>query len=170
MGCRAGRYHPCFACVARHRISNSTWAAIWAVAVLASLVLEFLERHPQITAEATSTNRFVDLIAEGYDAAIRLGNLPDSRLTARKVADRRRVVCAAPSYLDGHDDTPTPGELVRHNCLRYTGLDDPNRWTFAKRGWNPQAVAVTGNVASDNAEFLVDACLAGFGVLHSTDW
>ena len=85
--------------------------------------------------DISATNRFVDLIGERYDLAVRLGELPDSRLIARKVANRKRIVCASPAYLQNAPVLDTPRALVDHGCLVPTGREDPHRWSFKKKGW-----------------------------------
>ena len=94
---------------------------------LAPLVVEFLRAYPGVCVEAEYSNRFVDLIGEGFDLAVRLGDLPDSRLTARKIGSRRRLVCAAPSYLDGRPPLLHPLDWEKHSCLSFTGRPDPFR-------------------------------------------
>ena len=110
------------------------------------------------------------LIGEGFDIAVRLGNLPDSRLVARKVAERRRVVCASPAYLAQNEAIREPGDLVRHPCLRFTNHADPYHWAFTTPEGGVSSVAVSGPLASEEVDLLVQAAVAGLGVLHATEW
>lgn len=137
---------------------------------LGPLIAEFLAEHPRVTIEADAVNRFVDLIAERYDIAIRLGELPDSRLVARKVADRRRLLCASPTYLARNGAPQSPQDLARHDCLCFAGRPDPYRWSFRKPEGSVVSMTVSARLASTEADILVDAAIAGLGVLHTTDW
>ncbi|WP_280529135.1 substrate binding domain-containing protein [Burkholderia perseverans] len=134
------------------------------------LIVAFLRRHPRITLEADTSNRFVDLIGERFDLAIRMGELPDSRLVARKVAQRRRLICAAPAFLAGRPAIRAPQDLAEHPCLCFTGRHDPYRWQFAQPGGAPPGVTMSGPLASDDAELLVEAAVGGMGILYTSDW
>ena len=137
---------------------------------LGPLIVEFLKQYPAVTLDIDSTNRFVDLIGERYDLAVRLGELPDSRLIARKVADRKRVICASPAYLERVSAPETPQDLLDHACLVPTARADPYRWSFKKVTGGMTAISVRAVVASDDAELLVDACVGGLGILYTSDW
>lgn len=137
---------------------------------LTPLIIEFLRTHPRVTIEADTSNRFVDLIGERFDLAVRLGTLPDSRLIARKVAERRRVLCASPEYLRNRPVIVDPQDLAGHPCLCFTGRTDPYRWRFARPDGATRAVTVSGPLASDDGELLVEAAADGLGVLYTSDW
>ena len=87
--------------------------------VFASEICGFLDRYPKITMELGCTDRTVDLVQSGVDCALRGGQLPDSRLSARRVGDLRFVLCAAPHYIDQHGLPDTPDQLVRHHQIGY---------------------------------------------------
>jgi DNA-binding transcriptional LysR family regulator len=125
------------------------------------IIAEFLAQHPRVTIEADAVNRFVDLIGERYDLAIRLGALPDSRLVARKVADRRRLLCASPDYLARHGTPQSPQDLARHDCLCFTERRDPYRWSFQAPEGGAVSATVSARLASTEADILVDAAIAG---------
>lgn len=144
----------------------ATFGRMW----LAPLIVEFLEEHPGIKVEVEYTNRFVDLIGEGFDAAIRLGALNDSRLVAKKISDRRRMLCASPSYLERYGMPRTPQELVNHKCLIFTGKQHPYQWEFTSREGGTIAVPVDGPIVCDDAEALVAAAVRGLGILYANDW
>jgi len=142
---------------------------------IAPIMIDFLKAHPDVTIEANADNRFVDLIAERYDLAIRLGELPDSRLVARKVAGRRRLMCASPAYLGTHAAILVPQDLARHDCLCNSARVTPEQWRFEradghKPGGAVQTVTVTPRMASGDSELLVKAALSGLGVMHTSDW
>jgi len=144
----------------------STFGRMW----LTPLLTEFLASHPAVTLEVSFSNRFVDLIGEGFDVAVRLGVLPDSRLVARKIARRQRLVCAAPAYLARHGEPATPEALARHACLIFSGFSTPHYWQFSNASGTTQAASVDGPFVSDDAEALVAAAVAGLGVMIATDW
>lgn len=144
----------------------ATFGRMW----LPPLIVGFLRAHPRVTIDASYANRFVDLIGEGFDLAVRLGALPDSRLIARKVGERRRLVCASPDYLARHDPVRTPKDLLGHACLTFTGRADPFRWEFIGTDGALDSVTVKGPLACDDAELLVEAAVAGLGLLYTTDW
>lgn len=137
---------------------------------LGPIIIDFLVAYPQVTIEADVSNRYVDLVGERYDLAIRLGVLPDSRLIARKVADRRRLLVASPDYLARRGNPQTPADLVGHPCLCFTGRQDPYRWVFASGSKGPTSITVSSLLAGTDAELLVDAAIAGLGILQTTDW
>ncbi|ALM86546.1 LysR family transcriptional regulator [Bordetella sp. N] len=137
---------------------------------IAPMLIDFLLAHPAVSMEANVENRFIDLVAEGYDLAIRLGELPDSRLVARRVADRRRLICASPAYLARHPAIAEPQHLQGHACLCNSERTPVNQWRFKKPDGGIQAVTVNQRMASGDSELLVKAALAGLGVMHTSDW
>ncbi len=143
-----------------------SFGRIW----LTPMLTEFLAAHPRITVEAEFSNRFVDLVGERFDLAVRLGELNDSRLVARRVCARRRLLCASPDYLARHGAPQRPEDLTRHACLVFTGLSNRDRWDMADAKGTVRRVAVSGRLASDHAEVLVDAAVAGLGIMLATDW
>ncbi|MBB3656890.1 DNA-binding transcriptional LysR family regulator [Rhizobium sp. BK650] len=130
----------------------------------------FLRKHPLVSIDVSFSNTYVDLIGEGYDLAVRLGSLADSRLIARKVVDRHRLLCAAPAYLEERGMPQTPDELVNHACLRFTGKVNPHVWEFIDAERREHVVPVSGPLASDDAEALVQAGIDGLGIVYATDW
>jgi len=131
---------------------------------LAPVLPDFMARHPDLAVDITFNDRFVDLIDEGYDMAVRIAHLADSSLIARKLAESRRVVCAAPSYWDRHGRPTVPADLAGHNCFDYSYLTTRNEWRF--RGpEGPLAVRVSGTLHSNNGDVLRAAAVAGLGVV-----
>ena len=129
----------------------------------------FLARYPGIRLEASFSNRFVDLIAEGFDLAVRLGVAPDTRLAVRQIGRRRRLLCASPDYLARCGAPISVSELSERDCLVFSGVPQPGHWLFERDG-ETRSVAVTGRMVSDDAEALREAALAGLGILYATDW
>jgi DNA-binding transcriptional LysR family regulator len=103
----------------------------------------------------------VDIVAEGYDIAVRMSALADSSLIARKVANRRMVVCASPAYLSEHGEPRQPDDLRKHNCLTLLEM----HWRFAYPN-EIRVVKVRGNWHSDNGQALVAAAVQGIGIVR----
>lgn len=138
---------------------------------VAPLLPEFLQRHPGLRLEASFEDRFVDLIGETVDLALRIGALPDSGLVARRIAGSRRLLCAAPAYLAAQPPVTAPADLARHACLAFTGLRTHPDWRFRRPdGAGIVSVRVSGPLASGEAGALVPAALAGLGVLLCSGW
>lgn len=134
----------------------------FATRVVAPLIAPFVARYPEVEIDLNLSDRFVDLVEEGFDLAIRIGNLADSSLTARKLGETRRVVAAAPSYLDRHGRPGTPEDLRHHNCLIYS-LTNGGGWSF-QRGGKSFTVSISGNLAANNGEVLRQAAIDGLGI------
>lgn len=136
---------------------------------LTPLLLDFQRSYPELTVELTLNDRYIDLVEEGVDVAVRLGRLADSNLVARRLGSTRRVLVATPEYLDQVGIPQVPADLERHNCLLYAYLSTGNEWTF--RG--PQSdlrVHVHGNFKANNGHSIREALLAGAGVALMPDW
>ena len=143
-----------------------SFARLW----MAPLITGFLQAHPRVTLEAHYSNLLIDFVACGYDLAVRLAELSDSRLIARKVAKRRRLLCAAPAYLARRPPPTMPEQIAEHDCLCFTGRDAPFQWNFQSPAGERRSVTVQSRIASDEADLLVDAALAGLGLFYTTDW
>jgi DNA-binding transcriptional LysR family regulator len=144
----------------------ATFGRMW----IAPFLPEFIVAHPQVRLDASYENRFVDLVAEGFDVAIRLGELADSRLVARRIATRLRLLCAAPSFLDRYGPLTRPEALGRLPCLAFAGLASHPNWTFVNTRGERVAIRADGPLTSDDAEALVHAAVQGLGVMLCTDW
>jgi DNA-binding transcriptional LysR family regulator len=120
--------------------------------------------------EVSMTDQFVDPIAEGADMLIRVGELKDSSLISRKLADARRVIAATPDYWDGAGRPQTPNDLETHNCLNYAYLSTGNSWRMIGLDGKEYMVPASGNIASNNAEALLEAALEGVGVVNLPTW
>lgn len=127
---------------------------------------DFLARHPELTIDVELSDRIVDLAEEGLDVAIRIGEIPDSRVIAKKLCVIRFVTCASPTYLARHRAPRTPEDLQNHLCLPYwvpqTGRY--REWHFARDG-TPFSLLVTGRLNINNSEALIDAAVAGAGIV-----
>ena len=135
---------------------------------IAPLIPPFAVRYPKIELALSLSDRTVNMVEEGYDLAIRIGELQDSSLAARKLAPNRRVVCASPEYLRTHKAPRTPDELLRHNCLTTTDLK--MIWEYKGPDGKRGTVRVSGHYACDNWEVLREWALAGLGVALKSTW
>lgn len=123
----------------------------------------FLRHYPEIEVDLRLSDRLVDLVAEGIDVAIRLGDLEDSGLIRRHLGQARFALCASPTYLQIHGTPSSPQELIHHNCLRYIFDGRPIPWRFQIDGdW--QTIPVSGTFNSDNGGALKKAAIAGLGI------
>ena len=130
---------------------------------LAPLLPELLEYFPELSVEMTLTNRFVDLVDEGIDLAIRIGSLADSRLVARRLCTNRRVLVAAPRYLKRHGTPRSIDDLARHQAVLFTGFSRPTEWKLIGPT-GPVSVSVSGRVSSNNIHTLTAAAKQGLGI------
>lgn len=128
---------------------------------------EFLARHPDLNIEVLLDDRVIDLVSEGIDLALRMGELADSTAVARRIARGRRSVIATPAYLDRAGVPSSPADLVAHEAIVYSQL--ANSWTFRKNG-TEASVVVTGRVRLSAAEGIRAAVLAGMGLTVNSDW
>jgi DNA-binding transcriptional LysR family regulator len=131
---------------------------------LAPAVPDFLARHPDVELDLIMNDRFVDLVDEGFDVAVRIGTLADSSLVARKLAPMRRAVCAAPSYLARRGTPASPDELKTHECLCYSNVGMAQEWRFVRADGRPWSVEVRGRLHANNGDALRAAALRGFGL------
>lgn len=131
----------------------------------------FLARHPKLRLSIHLSDNVVDLVSEGFDLAIRIGALDDSRLVARRIAPNRRVVCASPDYLRRRGRPRTPGELADHDCLLLFGSGGrQDVWRLGTTTGGEVAVRVQGRIESNFGEVLRDASLAGEGIMIHSLW
>lgn len=130
---------------------------------IAPLLPTLLERYPELRLELIFSDRVEDLLAGGFDLAIRTGQLHDSRLVARKLADSHRLLVASPDYLQKHGTPTHPAELGDHVCLPFAVRDQLPQWQF-QRGNEQLQVTIDGRLQANQGEALLSAALAGFGI------
>ncbi len=129
----------------------------------------FGTQYPAIEIDLTLTDRFVDLVEDRYDLAIRIAELPDSTLVARRLADMRLVVCASPDYLARHGSPRQPADLARHTCIVDTNLRQPATWPFEVAGQRT-GVRVSGRYAVNSALAACELAVAGDGIALAPDF
>ena len=132
---------------------------------LMPLVTRYLRRHPAVEIDLALSDRFVDLIEEGFEAVFRIGPLAESNLKARELAPFRLVACASPAYLRERGKPSAPSELKDHECLGYANSSGPavNEWRFIGAG-RTHEVDIRNHLRVNNATALLHAALDGFGI------
>jgi DNA-binding transcriptional LysR family regulator len=131
---------------------------------LSRMVANYLAMYTQVSIEMILTERAPDLVEEGLDIAIRVGNLGDSSLFARKIADARMIVCGSSAYLEKHGIPATTEDLLKHNCLTHT-THTGDAWVFqGKQG--VYRIDVQGTIKSNAADALRIAAIQGCGLVH----
>ncbi|WP_271273735.1 LysR substrate-binding domain-containing protein [Aliamphritea hakodatensis] len=129
------------------------------------LLNDFMRRYPELEVHCRLTNQKVDLIEAGFDLAIRLGQLEDSSMMARRLATRTLHVCASPEYLAAHGVPETPEDLAAQHCLQ----GNLGYWRFAEAGVE-RNVRVSGPLHCNSGQVLLDAALKGLGVVQLPDY
>ena len=142
---------------------------------VAPLVPHFRELHPEVTISLNLSDRVVDVAGEGYDCAVRVGDLPDSSLVSVRLAENRRLCVATPRYLQHHGTPQSPADLVRFDCLTLSSDASQTRgWAFAVPGESGET-AIThlrpgGPLDCTDGQVLHEWCLAGYGIAWRSTW
>lgn len=131
--------------------------------VLIPLLKEFLERYPEIKLDLSLTDTRIDLVEQRADVAIRVGPLPDSDLTARRLGDSPRTVIASPAYLAEHGIPQVPEDLLHHNCIGFNFRRASPAWPF-KRDGEIFTLEPGGNIEANNGDTVVQLVLEGIGI------
>jgi DNA-binding transcriptional LysR family regulator len=134
---------------------------------VAPLLPEFLMAYPDVTVDLYLSDAMVDLIGEGFDAALRIAALPDSSLVARRLCSVTPHLVAAPSYLARRGTPKHPLQLAEHTCLGYAYLQTPDTWRFTAKSGEVATVRPAGPLRVNNGDAMMPALIAGlgFGVL-----
>jgi DNA-binding transcriptional LysR family regulator len=133
---------------------------------LAPAIRDFLTRYPEVELDLSLNDRFVDVVDEGFDLAIRIGRLPDSSLVARRLARHRMILCASPDYLKQHGAPNDPDDLKRHQCLCYSTNSLAPEWHFQAKDGKPWPVPIAGRLHANNGDVLRTATLQGLGITY----
>lgn len=138
-------------------------------AVLSAFCPAFMQRYPEVELDVSLADRYVDLVAENYDLALRLGHHDLPGQIAKVIGDNRVLVCAAPDYLASAPPLHTPLDLAQHRCLIYRHPLLNPAWFFSRDG-SSQRIEPVGRIQSDNFDLLLDAACAGQGILPCPRW
>jgi DNA-binding transcriptional LysR family regulator len=136
---------------------------------LGPLVLKFQSMHPGLMIDLSYADRFVDLVEEGIDVAIRIGRLMDSGLSARRIGMSERCTVATAEYLKRKGTPKIPQDLVEHNCILYAYLSTGSEWIF-KGNDGEIRVKVSGTLRANNGEAIKQAVMADLGIAISPTW
>ena len=137
---------------------------------IAPALSKFARAYPDVEVQLHLSDRAVNLVEQGYDAAIRFGELPDARLTARKLALNQRVLCAAPSYLRRAGEPNTPAELQKHACLFIRESDETFGTWHLRSGTRSESIKVRGPLSSNDGDCALSWALDGHGILMRAEW
>lgn len=137
---------------------------------VAPLLPDFIVSYPDVTLALDLSDRLVDLLEEGYDCAIRIGELNDSQIVGLRLADNKRVIVAAPAYLSLHGRPNTPDDLAQHNCLSFGNQGNQSKGWLLKQDNQVRAVRVKGNVACSDGSVLHQWVVAGLGLAWRSLW
>jgi DNA-binding transcriptional LysR family regulator len=132
--------------------------------VLVPLAMHYMRQHPSLTVDLSFDDRYVNLVEQGVDLAIRMGRLADSSLGARYLGHNPWVMVAAPAYLEAHGTPKAPQDLSRHACLIYSTVQGDDRWMLTNPDGKEQWVPVRGPLRSNNLSAVLVAAREGFGI------
>lgn len=127
------------------------------------IIIEFLKAYPQVDVRLHLGDRISNLLEDHIDLAIRIGELPDSSLSATRVGSIRRVVCGSPDYFAVHGTPRTPDELATHQCIAFEGMLSSSAWTF-KVNDADLSVPIQPRLIVNTAEAAIDAAISSFGI------
>lgn len=133
---------------------------------LSPVLGEFLQEYPNITVNMVLNNRYVELISEGFDMAIRIGELEDSTLRARKLADTTRKMIAAPSYFQQYGRPEKIDDLNEHKLLHYSNQANSAVWKITAPSGEKRQVRTAGWLTVNDGQSLLNACISGLGIAY----
>lgn len=136
---------------------------------LAPRLPSFMNQHPKLVLDAQYSDAVIDLIEGGFDAAIRIGHLPDSQLVARKLASHERILAASPEFIERHGMPNQPSDLQKQNCLGNPSLNSFPMWRLSD-GQRVETVRANGTLRTNDPIALLEAARAGVGVIGAGEW
>ena len=137
---------------------------------IAPLISEFVKTQPDVQVQLQLTVNPPLISDDVFDVCIRFGELPDTRVVARRIAANRRLICAAPAYLERHGTPKTPAELATHNCIGIRQGDESYGTWQLSAGSKTESFKVRGNLSTNDGEIAVNWALAGHGLLLRAEW
>ena len=132
--------------------------------VMVPLVLRYMHQHPNLRVDLSFEDRYVNLVEQGADLALRIGRLADSALGARYLGSNPWVMVAAPVYLDAHPAPRVPADLASHPCLVYSSVQGDDRWSMTGPSGEETSVPVTGPLRTNNLSTVLAAVHDGMGI------
>lgn len=133
---------------------------------IAPLITDFMKENPEVRVDIDLSDKRIDLIAEGFDVAIRIGTLQDSSLIAKKISTARQVLCASPDFLAKHGPINSPEDLNDLPGLIYANSRTPSDWAYVTPEGKAGSVHVCQRLSATNGDVLRDAAIAGLGVVN----
>jgi DNA-binding transcriptional LysR family regulator len=137
---------------------------------VAPVLPQLLQLYPEISLDLSFSDEVVDLIGGGFDLALRISDLPDSSLMARRLAPVKRLTVASRAYLERRGRPTHPSQLAEHDCLIYANLPTPQTWRFVNAAGEEVSVRVAGPLRANNGDALTAAALAGCGIAAHPDF
>jgi DNA-binding transcriptional LysR family regulator len=137
---------------------------------LAPVIADYLVSYPDVSIELSLDDPYLDLVEKRFDLAIRLGQLADSSLIARKLCTLTTVLCASPGYLEKNGAPRTPRDLIGHNCLVYTYAAAQGVWNFVGQDGKKDVVRISGRFLANSGDVLMALVLKGGGVALAPDY
>jgi DNA-binding transcriptional LysR family regulator len=137
---------------------------------IAPLVSKFVRRYPDVEVQLQLTDRPINLVEEAFDLGIRFGELPDTRLSARRIMSNKRFLCAAPAYLKKHGEPASPEDLGGHDCIVHRQNDDARGIWRLQKGRRTDTVRVGGTLSSNDGDVVLNWALEGHGILVRSEW
>lgn len=143
------------------RVSASLW---FGALTLAPVIGDFLHAYPEVNVELALSDRYVDIVEEGFDVAVRIGELKDSSLIARKLAMSETAICASPDYLERMGSPKTPADLAGHQCLGFNNTQSQRNWKRLQKQMG-SSFGQSPRFSSDNVQALRAAAVKGIGIV-----
>src|SRR4030095_9915832 len=137
---------------------------------LAPAIARFMQRYPTVRLELELSDRIVDLVDEGFDAAVRIGAVRGQNLVARRVGATKLVCCASSAYLAAHGEPRTPEDLAKHACLLYQYAPQRDTWPFTDKQGAERRIRVSGPAYANNGAFLAALARDGIGIAYEPDF
>ncbi|GMU71889.1 MAG: LysR family transcriptional regulator [Betaproteobacteria bacterium PRO3] len=142
----------------------------YGIRVLAPIVAAFAAKYDQVRVDVDLSDRVVDLVDEGFDLAVRIGEIRSQFLVARRIGATSLVCCAAPSYLERHGTPRTPDDLARHSCLTYEYAATRHQWRFIGADGGDRVVRIGGPLHANNGRMLGALAVEGAGIVCEPDF
>ncbi|RJF97267.1 LysR family transcriptional regulator [Noviherbaspirillum saxi] len=137
---------------------------------IAPIISAYAQHFPEVEVQLQLTDRPINLVEEAFDLGIRFGELPDTRLNARKIMSNQRFLCASPAYLKKAGEPRTPADLSMHSCILHRQNDDAHGIWRLQKGRKTEPVKVSGNLSSNDGDVVLNWALDGHGILMRSEW
>lgn len=137
---------------------------------LAPAIADFQRQYPRMSFHISLSDHFVDLVDEGFDLAIRIGDLGNPNMVAKKIGETELIACASPAYIKARGQPKHPRDLVNHNCFTYAYLATKDHWLFLDKDGAPIEVRIEGTMHSNSGEFAAAMAESGAGIALEPDF